>query len=235
MFIMYRILYKLCFFTSVCRINIQVFRRFVKPIDEIIELIEGKVECLAVEVRLCNEKWIILSVYKKPKTKNDVFIRSNKNLLYKCIIEQCNVIVCGDMNIDVLKTNCLQDVLEVQGFKNIVTKPTCYKSTNNTLIDLVLTNVHKRFKNVDCILNELSDFHHRICWSTKLHYPWKINRMITYRSYKRFDETKFTNDMSLIPHHVGEIFDDVDDSFWFVYKLSLGVMNEHAPIKKTVH
>ena len=40
---------------------------------EIIELIEGRVECLAVEVRLCNEKWIILSVYKEPKTKNDVF------------------------------------------------------------------------------------------------------------------------------------------------------------------
>ena len=37
--------------------------------------------------------------------------------------------------------------------------------------------------------------------------------------------------MSLIPHHVGEIFDDVDDSFWFVHKLSLDVMNEHAPIK----
>ena len=83
------------------------------------------------------------------------------------------------MNIDVLKTNCLQDVLEVQCFKNIVAKLTCYKSTNNTLIDLVLTNVHKRSKNVDCILNVLSDFHHLICWSTKLHAPLKINRMIT--------------------------------------------------------
>ena len=114
---------------------------------EIIELTEGRVECLAVEVRLCNEKWIILSLYKEPKTKNDVFIRNIENILDKCIIEQCNVIACGDMNIDVLKTNCLQDVLEVQGFKNIVTKPTCFKSINNTLIDLVLTNVHKRFKN----------------------------------------------------------------------------------------
>ena len=91
---------------------------------------------------------------KEPKTKNDLFIRNIENLLDKCSIEQCNVIVCGDMNIDVLKTNCLQDVLEVQGFKNIVTKPTCYKLTNNTLIDLVLTNVHRRFKNVDCILND---------------------------------------------------------------------------------
>ena len=31
---------------------------------------------------------------------------------------------------------------------------------------------------------------------------------------------------------MGEIFDDVDDSFWVVHKLSLDVMNEHAPIKK---
>ena len=38
--------------------------------------------------------------------------------------------------------------------------------------------------------------------------------------------------MSVIPHHVGEIFDDVEDSFWFVHKLSMDVMNEHAPIKK---
>ena len=31
---------------------------------------------------------------------------------------------------------------------------------------------------------------------------------------------------------VGEIFDDVEDSFWFIHKLSMDVMNEHAPIKK---
>ena len=145
----------------------------------------------------------MLNVYKEPTTTNDVFICNIESLLDKCVGEQCNVIVCGDININMLKTNCLQDVLEVQGFKNIVPKPTCYKSTNNaTFIDLVLTNVHKRFKNVDCILNELSDFHHLICWSTKLHAPLKINHMITYRSYKKFDETKFTYDMYLIPRHV---------------------------------
>ena len=102
----------------------------------------------------------------------------------------------------------MQDVLEVQGFKNIVKNPTCFKSINNTLIDLVLTNLHKHFKNV-----QLSDFHRLVCWSTKLHAPLKINRMITYRSYKKFDEASFGYDMSIIPRHVGEIFDDVEDSF----------------------
>ena len=87
-------------------------------------------------------------------TTNDVLICNIENLLDKYVSEQCNVIVCGDININMLKTNCLQDVLEVQCFKNIVSKPTCYKSTNNvTLNYLVLTNVHNRFKNVYCILN----------------------------------------------------------------------------------
>ena len=140
---------------------------------EIIEVTEGRIECLAIEFRLCNEKWIILSVYKEPKTKDAIFISNIENLLNKCFTEQCNMIVSGDMNIDMLKSNCLQYVLEIQGLKNIFTKPTCFKSINNTLIDLVLTNVHKRFKNVQCIFNHLSDFHRFVCWSTKLHAPLK--------------------------------------------------------------
>ena len=119
---------------------------------EIMEVTEGRIECLAIEFRLCNEKWIVLSLYKEPKTKDAIFIRNIENLLDKCLTEQCSMIVSGDMNIDMLKSNCLQDVLEIQGCKNIVTKPSCFKSINNTLIDIVLTNVHKRFKNVQCFL-----------------------------------------------------------------------------------
>ena len=115
----------------------------------------------------------------------------------------------------------------------IVTKPTCLiKSINNILIDLVLAHLHKRCINVQRIFNQLSDFHRLVYWSTKLHTALKINRMITYRSYKSFDEVSFGYDVSIIPHHVGEIFDDVEHSFWFVHKLSIDVMNEHAPIKQ---
>ena len=60
--------------------------------------------------------------------------------------------------------------------------------------------------------------------------------MITYRSNKKFDEANFGYDMSIIPHrHVEEIFDNVEDSFWFVHKLSMDVMNKYVPINKTLH
>ena len=56
--------------------------------------------------------------------------------------------------------------------------------------------------------------------------------MIVYRSYKHFDEIAYKKDMADIPHHVGEVFDDIDDRCWFTQKLISSVINEHAPMKK---
>ena len=42
-----------------------------------------------------------------------------------------------------------------------------------------------------------------------------IMDMIVYRSYKHFDEIANKKDMADIPHHVGEVFDDIDDRCWF--------------------
>ena len=50
-----------------------------------------------------------------------------------------------------LKNNIICDIIDVHGMKNIVTKPTCFKSETLTLIDVVITTVPKRFKHVCCI------------------------------------------------------------------------------------
>ncbi len=34
-----------------------------------------------------------------------------------------------------------------------------------------------------------------------------------YRSYKKFDENECLKGMSLVPFHVAELFDSVDDSY----------------------
>ena len=36
----------------------------------------------------------------------------------------------------------------------------------------------------------------------------------TYRSYKHFNKTTFLHDLSAIPYHITEIFDDVDDAYY---------------------
>ena len=64
--------------------------------------------------------------------------------------------------------HCLSNLFDVHGVMNIVTKPTCFKNfTNLSLMDLVLSNVPKRLKNVTCIENSVSNCHSMICFATK--------------------------------------------------------------------
>ena len=114
---------------------------------------------------------------------------------------------------------------------NIVNEPTCFKGDKPTLIDVVLTNVPKRFQQVVCIDVELSDFHNMVCWATKSYAPMKTERVILYRSYKKFNESEYLKDLSLAPFHVSEIFDDINDSYWFCEQLLRGVVDDHAPLK----
>ena len=57
--------------------------------------------------------------------------------------------------------------------------------------------------------------------------------MITYRSYRKFDDDIFKRDIAHAPFHVAEIFDDLDDKFWFYETPSNELLNSHAPLKKT--
>jgi len=51
-----------------------------------------------------------------------------ENILAKCTADIINFVICGDMNINILKfNNCLNDLFEGYGVKNIVKSPTCFK------------------------------------------------------------------------------------------------------------
>jgi hypothetical protein len=55
-----------------------------------------------------------------------------------------------------------------------------------------------------------------------------------YRSYKKFNDVMFSEELGQAPYHVSEIFEDVNDSYWFCETLTKSIMDEHAPIKNRV-
>jgi hypothetical protein len=194
----------------------------------------GRMECLVIEIIIQGRKWLIHSIYKQPIVKNNHFKTVIENVIINCNKEDLNYIICGDLNINMLKSNCLNDILDVYGCTNIVRKPTCFKSNVPTLLDVVITNVPKSLQHVTCIDCDLSDFHHMVCFATKMHAPVIKKRHITYRSYKKFDENAYSQDLANIPYQVSEVFDDVDDAYWFCQTLISQVIDEHAPLKKRI-
>ena len=82
------------------------------------------------------------------------------------------------------------------------------------------------------IICDLSDFHHMVCFATKIYAPIIKKRHIIYRSYKHFSEQTYTQDLSYIPFQVCEIFDRVDDAYWFSQSLIRQAIDNHATLKK---
>ena len=59
-------------------------------------------------------------------------------------------------------------------------------------------------------------------------------KTIYYRSYKKFDDETFINDVQNIPFSVCDVFDDVDDRLSSFNKLFSDVIDKNAPIKKEI-
>ena len=51
-------------------------------------------------------------------------------------------------------------------------------------------------------------------------------------SYKHFDTAQLNEDLSHVPFHVAQIFDDIDNVYWAHEMLLRQVIDEHVPIKE---
>ena len=78
-------------------------------------------------------------------------------MYWLCALRVHPMLFCVVISFNILsKNNCIQDALSIHGVKNIVKYPTCYKDSDPTLLDLLITNVHKRIVNVFSIHHDMS-------------------------------------------------------------------------------
>ena len=116
------------------------------------------------------------------------------------------------------------------GLSCIIDEPTCFKGTPS-LIDVILTDTPGRVGATLNINTGISDFHNLVLACTKLHVPKSSLPVFQYRSMKHFNESDFLDDLSMVPFHVGSMFDDPNDSYWVFNKLYTEVLEIHAPVR----
>ena len=194
----------------------------------------GRIEILAVEIHIRKEKWIFLCIYKQPKVKIEFIIEIMECIMTQLAQYDFNIVLLGDFNVNMLKYNDFSNCLDINGLTNIIKEPTCFKCTPS-LIDLIITNKPKRFADAISTDTGLSDFHNLVCTATKQQISILNPTIFKYRTYRRFNNEPFLQDLAMVPYHVTEIFDDVDDSHWLWHELTMQVVNQHAPLRvKTV-
>ena len=133
-------------------------------------------ETICVELTFKNKKWFILFGYRPESIDRKVFFNELYSSLSKAVNEYENILVIGDLNIDMSipnndKSHFLSELCDTFDMQNLVKVKTCDKSDKGTSIDVILTNKPKSFYKTIAIETGLSDHHKLIATFSKMSVP----------------------------------------------------------------
>lgn len=118
-------------------------------------------ESCAVEIALNKVKLIIAGVYRTPSRNVDLFIEKFDLFLSRLRKINCNIIVGGDFNIDVLiddnKKNNFVNVLNMHNMYYMITIPTRVTEDSETALDNFVSNIDRKYFKVASLITALSD------------------------------------------------------------------------------
>ena len=157
-------------------------------------------ETICLELVIAKKKWCILLAYRPPDTNKTMFFKEIYITLNKILGKYDNILLAGDLNIDELKTgsdssNHLSDVKDVFNLTNLVKKPTCFKSQDGTVIDLMLTNRPRSFLKSQNFEIGLSDYHKLVVSILRASFKKLTRKIKIYRNQKCFNQDNFLRDL----------------------------------------
>ena len=146
---------------------------------------KSPVETIILEEMIRSETWLFICPYNPDNKYKHVCCDDIDVLLHVSHSHPPRVIyVLGDLNINALSDSdfkCLKDVMDIHDLHNVIDSPTCFKSENKSLLDIILTSNKRRVAHTLNVNTGISDFHNLIAFSTKFQIPKTGNKYISVR------------------------------------------------------
>ena len=193
-------------------------------------------ECIWLEVKPNKSKPFLVGHIYRPPDSGIIWNETFEDCIENVLKEEKELYLLGDVNRDLLnrqiKTSW-SEYMEPFGLSQLVSEATRVTSTTKTLIDHLYTNCPENVTSIDVPKIGLSD-HFPIFFTRKMHVQPKKGKhyTISYRSFKNFDEAKFSNDLNNVPWDIIHIFDDTNDILNAWTDLFLEVVDANVPIKQ---
>ena len=192
-------------------------------------------ETICLELTLSNKKWFIIFAYRPESICRTTFFTEISNLLDLVMNKYDNVILAGDLNIDMdipekdvkgyLKTLCVTFDLH-----NLINKKTCSQSNNGSSLDVLLTNRPRCFHNTSVIETGVSDHHKLVMTFMRSTFQKLEHSEVYYRDYKYFNDLKFLKDLQDLPLN-NLISSTPEKGYDILTEQFLKLLNSHAPRK----
>ena len=184
-------------------------------------------EIIVFEFSVSNKKWLLLGNYRPP-SQNDLSFINELNLalnFFSPIYE--NFVLLGYFNLSTENPN-LKNFMCSFDLESLINSPTCYKSTNPSCIDLILTNKKNHFMKSATFETGLSDHHKLITAILRKTISKGNSKKMFYRDYKRFDQKKFETELKF------KLNSQTNLTYSTFQAEFLEILNKIAPVKVKV-
>ena len=215
------------------------------PVKRVHALEPANLEVICFEITTAKRKWLIYSFYRSETfTQLPKFSEELKKSVDMAINKYENIILMGDINVDMSSLNKLNvnyydvnEFCDIFSLTNLIKQTTCLTPTakHPSLIDIILTNKPRSFKNSVAIETVLSDHHKMVVTVLTCHFVRIQPKTIQYRDYHRFSPDVLIAD--LIQRNLNSLPVSTLDpnkayaEFCDTFKT---ILDKHAPLKLKV-
>ena len=193
-------------------------------------------ETICTEITISKKRWFCMSVYRPPTSSNiDTFFAELIISLSKVVNKFDNLIIMGDFNIDITEEDCsrfdkLEELRDTFNLTDLIKSETCYINNHKSTIDLFFTNKPLSFQGNSTTETGLSDCHKLITTIMRPFVSRLKPKIIFFRNYKRFDETKFLADLKDTTFSFTSA--DTNENYLFLTNSFSKIVEKHLPLKK---
>ena len=214
------------------------------PVKRVKALEPANLEIICIEITIAKRKWLIYSFYRSETfTKLPAFLDGLQKSVDMAINKYDNIILMGDMNVDMSNLNntstCFYDVNEfcdIFDLTNLIKKATCLTPTakNPSLIDIILTNRPRSFKNSVTVETGLSDHHRMVLTVLRCHHVRLQPTTIHYRDYNQFSPDAFIAELQFEYESQPISYTDPNLAYNEFCNTFKAILDKHAPLKSKV-
>ena len=153
---------------------------------------------MSIKLNISDEKIMLLCMYKNPKTDPVIFKRYFEEICEDACDSYENIIIIGDLNFNIEQDNMLANIIPTFSLTNIIKDATCFKSSQPTLIDVMLVTKRRKFLHSFSENTGISDFHNLIGGVLRLHRPAPKTKKITVRNLSKINYDQILPDLSTL-------------------------------------
>lgn len=194
-----------------------------------LNLNDDSIEYLCVRMKLKSFRVMIVIIYRPPQSNILKFLEFVENMLGILSVESDYSVIIGDLNIDMLKPNLLQECFDTHGYVQLINVPTRITQSSATLLDPIFISDKDICHQSGTVTSDLSDHNQLSHCTINISIQRPKLKFITYRNFKHFSESEFMRDLSIYPWDNIYYTNDINKKVALITEGINDIFDKHAP------